>query len=264
MKHLVVKVNGNIIVETEGHIFHYDMACYGADDIKEINKYSKPGKFIDDTLIIDGDLVLDETTAVLPYASYVAMKDISVNSLCRPSINVNSWSERNKDILNKANIEIPEVCKQHYYNGLFLSLCSSFELAVMDILLMKITTVQKYYDKAVKYWLLKTKVKHLKMNNDKYFISVIKYFTNTVVYHRFGETQQIYKDILDIDLPNFSQIETAFRKRNNIVHRYSISNLDRITITNASYIDIVNLEKDVGQFLNSLEERVDPLNRKSS
>lgn len=258
MKHLIVQVNGNII-ETCGHSFHYDVACGGGDDIIDINKYSKPGQFIDDRLIIDGDLVLDQSTAVLPYASYCATKDVVDNSQCRSSVNINSWSERNKDIINKANIEIPEECKQHYYNGLFLSLCSSFELAVMDFLLMKITSVQKCYDNAVKYWLLKTDAKHQDKDYDKYFIPIIKYYTNSVVYHRFRETQQIYKDILDIDLPDFIKVEKAFKKRNNIVHRYSISNLDRITITNATQADIIDLEQEIGRFLTSLEGRINSL-----
>lgn len=256
MNQLIVKVNGNIIIETKGHVFHYDVACCGGDDITEVNKYDKPGRYIDSTLIIDGDLVLDESTAVLPYASYVAMGDIAVSASCRPSINVNSWRERNKDILTKADIEIPGVCKQHYYNGLFLSLCSSFELAIMDILLMKITSVQKYYYNAVKYWLFKTDAKHNGNDYDKYFIQIIKYYTNSVVYHRFVEIQQIYKDILDVDFPDIEIIEKAFRKRNNIVHRYSISNLDRITITNATYTDVISLEQEINKFLTSLEERI--------
>ena len=73
------------------------------------------------------------------------------------------------------------------------------------------------------------------------------------------EIQEIYKGILDVDLPNFGEIERAFRKRNNIVHRYSISNLDRITITSATNADVINLEQEIRKFLTSLEANVDSL-----
>lgn len=94
MKHLIVKVNGNIIVETKGHYFHYDIACMGSEDIFSVNNAQQPGAFKDNMLVIDGDLILDESTSVLPYASYLATKGIVCDGECRPAINKNSWREK--------------------------------------------------------------------------------------------------------------------------------------------------------------------------
>ena len=57
MKRLIVKVTGNIIIETKGHVFHHDIACVKGDDIIQINRYKKDGKFQDNILLIDGDFV---------------------------------------------------------------------------------------------------------------------------------------------------------------------------------------------------------------
>ena len=150
MKHLIVSVTGNIIIETSGHAFTHDLASCGGPEIIEIKKTVNPGVFKDNYFVIDGDLVLDDKTAVLPYASYIAQKHIKVSATCKPSKNVNSWRERNQDIRDKANIAVPSGCESYYHNGLFLSLCSSLELALMDILLIKITADPICYSNAVK------------------------------------------------------------------------------------------------------------------
>ena len=256
MKHLIVKVNGNILIETTGHTFHYDIACLGSDDIFSVNRTRHQGEFMDDMLVIDGDLVLDESTAVLPYASYVAMKGIACNEDCRPSINKNSWRERNNEIKDKLNANVPQDCESYFYNGLYLSLCSSVELALMDMLLLKVTACQKYYNQAVAYWIKKENVQNIKADFDDYFITIIKYYINSVVYHRFEEVRSMYKDILNVDLPSTSKLRLLFRKRDNFVHRFAISNLDRITITNASKTDVIALADEANAFLSQLEQRL--------
>ena len=126
MKHLCVRVKGSILVETSGHVFLHEVACGSADENYELHQYKTPGRFDEDCIIIDGDLVLDEKTTVVPYASYVADKCILEKWHLRPSINVNSWRERNLEIINKLRVDIPKDCKAFFYNGLFISLCSSF------------------------------------------------------------------------------------------------------------------------------------------
>lgn len=59
--------------------------------------------------------------------------------------------------------------------------------------------------------------------------------------------------VLDVELPDYAVLINAFRKRNNIVHRYSMSNMDRITITNATLRDIITLADDMDVFLSALE-----------
>ena len=50
----------------------------------------------------------------------------------------------------------------YFYNGLYLSLCSSLELALMDILLMNITSFETFYKKSILYY---HKVDDVKQNN---------------------------------------------------------------------------------------------------
>lgn len=256
MKHLCVRVKGSILVETSGHVFLHEVACGSADENYELHQYKTPGRFDEDCIIIDGDLVLDEKTTVVPYASYVADKCILEKWHLRPSINVNSWRERNLEIINKLRVDIPKDCKAFFYNGLFISLCSSFELAVMDFLLNLITSSEIIYQRAVLCWSERSNREKCKDDLDKYFIDVLKYYINNIVYHRFDDLNSIYSKVIGINLPNYDSLAKLFRKRNNIVHRYSLSNLDRTTITNATQEDIENLANEIEIFMSDLERKV--------
>lgn len=124
----------------------------------------------------------------------------------------------------------------------------------MDMLLLKITACQKYYNQAVSYWIKKENLQRIKADLDEYFITLIKYYINSVVYHRFDDVSIMYKDILNVDIPSTSKLRLFYRKRDNFVHRFAISNLDRITVTNACKTDVIALADEIDAFLSQLEE----------
>lgn len=164
--------------------------------------------------------------------------------------------ERNNEIRDRANDRIIHDCESYYYNGLYLALYSSFELALMDMLLLKVTAYEKYYKQEVSYWIKKENVQNVKADLDEYFITIIKYYINSVVYYRFDDVYSKFKEILNVYLPSTLKLRLFFRKRDNIVHRFAISNLDRITITNVNRSNVIDLFDEIDLFLSQLEEQL--------
>lgn len=85
---------------------------------------------------------------------------------------------------------------------------------------------------------------------------VHNYFFQGIVYHRFDLVEELYDSVLGITIPNTYKLRELIHKRNNIVHRNSLSNRDRMTVTKVSLDDVNNLINVVEKFVNELDVEV--------
>ena len=81
-----------------------------------------------------------------------------------------------------------------------------------------------------------------------------KFFFDEVVYHRFDEVEKMCKEILQVEMPDTKDLKRFLHKRNNIVRRYSFSNIDRMSVCVISKNDIQCLIETSNVFVNKLIE----------
>lgn len=78
------------------------------------------------------------------------------------------------------------------------------------------------------------------------------FFFNGVVYHQFDRVKKIFIKLLGIEFPDATELSKLLHKRNNIVHRFSFSNIDRMTMIEITMKDIVYLIEQSNYFVNNL------------
>lgn len=213
--------------------------------------------------IVYGDLILTNKRKAIPYASYYTDKGICVYegaqlyAVSKYYAAFNYYRDNIADvrsILNKnINSEdiIEAVCK-----SLFIDLWSALELLLCDLLLCMIYLYDDVHQSATDYYI------HKKLYGKKYKIENIseaerKYFFEEIVYHKFDQVVHMYKQILDIELPEFKGIRCYIHKRHNIVHRHSLSNTDRMTVTSVSRNNVEDFLYELEKFVNELRLRID-------
>ena len=80
------------------------------------------------------------------------------------------------------------------------------------------------------------------------------FFFREVVYHRFDDIRKMFNTIAEIDLPDYMDLKRFLHKRNNIVHRFSYSNEDRMLLTIINSEDVSELIKYSNKFVSQLIE----------
>lgn len=215
----------------------------------------------------EGNLILSDTKRAIPYATYVAKRDIIVyssgDSLFSSSKNRDNlcdivcfdkaykpafeYFKENIEIIKKQVIDsenIPKNLEQTLYRGLFTDIFSVFELFLSDVILCLIYNCDdKYYKNAVDYFIDKSKKsnKSIPESIKEIETEVHKLFYTGIVYHRFDQIKSIFKKLFDLKIPKAKkEIEDFLEIRNNIVHRYSYSNLDRENLITLSKQDILD------------------------
>lgn len=208
-----------------------------------------------------GDLILDGRRKAVPYAVYVATEDIMAN----PPADISLGGEcayyyylQNIDsIQKKFDIEIPESAKEVFYNALYIECFSALELFLSDYVLCKVFSSDEYYAKAQSFLKRISKkqdcTEALVKESDITEKKIRDYFTSTFVFHQFKKAKCLF-DYLGLKYPVGcdKDLQEFLYRRNNIVHRFSISNLDRMQVTYAAKADIEELLSSCNSFVSNI------------
>lgn len=265
MKGYYKHISGNIIANKKLH-YAQDWVCYAAAEFETRN-----------------DLILNDAHRAIPYATYVADGDIALYDLVdipltSPMQMINDiecdlvsapkhhaaylYFKENIEIIKKQvsdSVNIPENLEQPLYRGLFTDVFSILELFLSDVILCLIYNCDdKYYEKAIDFFKKEKKIENTVNDIEG---KVHKFFYDEIVYHRFEKVKDIFKEIFDIDIPDYEKkIKKYLHKRNNIVHRYSYSNKDRehlITLSKQDILDWISVvETFVGELVVEIENKV--------
>lgn len=242
MGHYCIEVEGEIIAYSKKH-FAQNWAC------RSVSKpiVDKSYRYDKNTHSVKGNLILDENRRAVPYAVYYTKKgiratengEIVANPGCGASLAY--FKENIAKIKTQLNAEIPQDVKESFYKGLFTDVFSSLELFLSDFVLSIIYSDIKSYNRAIAYYKLNNKRKRKEKNIDKIEKNMHKFFFDEVVYHAFDKVEIMFKNILNIEIPDTKDLRLWLHKRNNIVHRYSFSNIDRMGVCIVSKDDIERL-----------------------
>ena len=208
------------------------------------------------------NLILDKSKRAVPYAHYIAEggicgRNISEGGLCDLSIvsidnhsqpSVSSFSciqgyypafyyfyDNIAEIETKLKYPISDEIADSFYSGLYIDTFSVLELFLSDFVLCGIFSNPVYFDNATSY-IDKT------TGNHKIDLGIIRnHFTTCVVFHRLEKVKTIFNSVLKMDFPDFYEIGECLYRRNNIVHRYGLANIDRMQVCNAKKDDVYKL-----------------------
>lgn len=268
----IINVSGRIIV-TVGN--HYAQG-YGANGYASLDGKIGPIKeytYDTQTHSVDGDLILDGTKRVPPYAVMSAEGGIAdlrgdpeLFKYCMqmeggfiylPGYDASLGSYRNNieeisSLLNHAKTN--DKANNAFLRGLYVDAFSVIELFLGDFLLCGIFSDDNCYER---------------LFTSKHFGSIIKRGSSSLeietvvlseiektVFHKFNKVREIYKQILEIDLPDSSKLESLLHRRHNIVHRFSYSNIDRIRQYVPCREDVHDLIEECDSFVSELRKRV--------
>ena len=207
-------------------------------------------------------MILNEYRRSIPYAAYHVDNSISLSKTGRiisyPGYGaaVAVYKENITNILNQLKYDgLDKELVGILNRGLFIDIFSSLELFLSDVLLCLIYRYEKCYDNAIKYWKVKTKVKHIVTRNLEK--KVHQYFFKGVVYHKFSNVETMFEAILGVCFPDYSHLVELLRKRNNIVHRCSLSGVDRMSFTEISTKDVEELVETSDCFVKGLVRNIE-------
>lgn len=272
MPHYIVEVSGYITAESGTHYAQSFVTYSTLDSYKETEYgYSYDKK----THTVKGNLVLSENKRAIPYAIYVAHGPIYLKENTNAEIGaypgVDAAYEVYKENILKINTllnkEWDEDISGIIGNALYIEVFSTLELFLSDFILCKIYNNNNIFNQAVKFYQAKETEKnnkecdeHKKSKSQSNKIldvkeieyRVHKFFFDGVVYHKFNKVKSIFKEVLSIECPDTEALESLLHKRNNIVHRASLSNIDRMTIRTTTKDEIKNLIDVTNTFVTNL------------
>lgn len=250
-----IEVSGNIIAK-EGKHYTQDWVAYS--EMKSIIDQSIKPIYNPNLHSFSGNLILDKNTRAVPYAFYVAKEDViaevgaqgDVDLVCSPGFYpaFAYFDEYIKDIRTSVDKSIDDEIKELYYNGLYVSTFSILELFLCDFLMCGVFSQKSYYENALT-------ILKIKADSDQYKIEKsIKDTVFKVVYHRFDDIKKLFMRIFGFDFPDYRDLALLIYRRHNIVHRYSLSNRDRMSVCYASREDVLRLVETVICFVEEMRQ----------
>lgn len=255
MGYYLIKVEGEIQANSKMH-YAQGWSCLAiGSSVDEGGDYDYDSK----THTVKGDLILNDNRRSVPYAVYCGEKGIhstSGGAVCSWSgygAALEYYKENIAKISNQLNVEIAGDISQILYRGLFTDVFSTLELFLSDFMLCLIYTNEEIFEKAKVFFCTKKNESGQNVVRD-IESKMHKFFFDEVVYHRFDEVEKMCKEILQVEMPDTKDLKRFLHKRNNIVHRYSFSNIDRMSVCVISKNDIQCLIETSNVFVNKLIE----------
>ncbi len=253
-KHYVIEVRGQILANDKMH-YVQDWCC---KDLYEPISGKNYAEFDNKTRIVNGDLILNENRRAVPYAIYCTEKGIAAASsgdisCARGHLPAWEYYEENiKEISSQLAFEIPDEIAQTFYRGLFIEVFSILELFLSDFILCIIYSNETAFGNAIEYFKNSKNVVH--NNSLEIERSMHNFFFQGVVYHRFEDVKEMLNAIAKMDIPDYIDLNRFLHKRNNVVHRFSYSNQDRMLLTIINSEVVSELIKASNKFVSQLIE----------
>lgn len=249
----IIEVSGNIIIK-EGKHYAQDWVALSAFSASEHKMMES--EYNESLHSFTGDLFLDNHKRAVPYAHYLSKGDTEVKGissnvdlLCAPGFfpAFAYFEEYIEEIRSGFVLITDRKVKGLYYNGLYVSVFSILELFLCDFLMCGMFSNEAYYNKALAV---------LKISDSDDQVLVEKKIKNIVfnkVFHRFDDINCIFFSVFGFNLPSYDDLKEKLHRRDNIVHRYALSKIDRMSVCDASPDDVIDLIKEVVRFVNDIK-----------
>lgn len=228
--HENVYIDGNILFDSDKEVSYTDVVAYSTIKKDDCKKEIKASKVIQDNgnetycvtneLICEDDVIYHVTRDVI---SYGVEKKLSnpYNCIYTYNQNILDMNEILKSGINKSSplgsTDISIVTVFRTLNSLssvnrmlFQSVLSNYELFVMDILV----TCYLKFDWVRKSYLVRKRFSGL--SDVEVVLKLRSYQYNNIK----DEVENLFKTLLNVELPDSKYLIEAYEKRNNLAHRY--------------------------------------------
>lgn len=269
----IIKVKGRVISKVGNH-YAQGFAAGGIatldGTIGDIREYS----YDESTHSINGDLILDGTKRVPPYAIMSAEGGIAdlgstiefvvdgithsmqinrgITYLPGYSASLMCYIENMEQIKSLLSTKVDSTAESAYVRGLYVDAFSVIELFLGDFLLCGIFTYDSCYERLISSNKFEINDASTPLEIETAVLSKIE----KIVFHDFDKVRKLFKQILDIDLPDTASLEKMLHRRHNIVHRFAYSNIDRISQCIPQREDVRKLIEECDSFVSQLSDKV--------
>ena len=249
----IIRVSGSVVAKEGKHYTQNWVACA----CSEGNIEQTPFVYSEKKHSIIGDVFFDKKRRAVPYALYVANGSVGIQENAGSDVDISCcpgfypafayFNEYIGEIRNGLDIQVEEKIRDLYLNGLYVGAFSVLELFLCDFLMCGVFFKETYYQNALR-------VLGVGENPDQYVVEEkIKNVVYRKVFHNFEDVEKLFRDIFDFGFPDWKELNKRIYRRHNIVHRYSLSNKDRMTVCDATSDDVRDLIKTIGVFVEDMK-----------
>ena len=229
--HKNVFVDGNIFFDTDKEVSYLDLVCYSnqrkeqfeevisAD--KSLENNGKTIKYVNNEQICRDDTIYHTAGGVSSYGKEIVVEN-PYRCIYSYNYNVYGMSEilkQNKfidDVSKEVTIEFNPYrnfsLSKNIHRMLYLSVLSNYELFMMEILIacyLRFPEIKEKYNR---------RVKNQGLTEEKVIEKLRGY-----QYNNFEEVDNLFSTLIGVKIPDYTKLNTAYKKRNDIAHRYHFS-----------------------------------------
>lgn len=229
--HKNVFVDGNIIFDTDKEVSYLDLVCYSnqrkeqcteiisAD--KSLENNGKIIKYVNNEQIWGDDIIYHTAGEISSYGNEIVVEN---PYRCIFSYNYNVYGmweilKQNKfidDVSKEETIEFNPYrnfsLSKNIHRMIYLSFLSNYELFMMELLIacyLRFPKIKEMYNR---------RVKNQGLTEEKVIEKLRSY-----QYNNFEEVDNLFTTLLGVKIPDYTKLNTAYKKRNDIAHRYHFS-----------------------------------------
>lgn len=207
----IVFVKGNIIGKSGNHQAKELIAWAGDDWEKIADK------------IINGDLTLSTNDILKPYKIYCAAKEItdfgnSLSGMLSPADVFRIFNEEINNLNRLKNIDLSSELVDVLKRQIYIGVVSTMELFLCDFFYSMVLGNKDYYNRFCENTSQIIKLKENSASEKEILNAVTKKILKTN-YHRIESVNEIYKNILGIELPSYERFKKQIFTRHSLVHR---------------------------------------------
>ena len=249
----IIQVSGSVVAK-EGKHYTQNWVAYACSegDIEQT-----PFVYSEKKHSIIGDVFFDKKRRAVPYAHYVANGSVGIQDGAGPNVDLSCFpgfypafayfNEYIEEIRKGLDILVEEKIRDLYLNGLYIEAFSVLELFLCDFLMCGVFLKETYYQNALC-------VLGVGENPDQYVVEEkIKNVVYRKVFHNFDVVEELFLNIFDFGFPDWKELKKRIYRRHNIVHRYALSNKDRMTVCDATSDDVKDLIETIVVFVEDMK-----------
>lgn len=234
----VVLVKGNIVGMAGSHVAR-NFVCPVPDSYQSAAMS-----------VIDGDLILDEHSRILPYCIYAATRGISTLGLDtlqitpHPSNVFLLFKQEINKIQELLQVAIPQHLKSDLNRLLYISVVGALESYITELLCSFVMGEKEFFDAFIEKSQVRIPLSKLEESASDIPQTIHKAIHEFNA-HDLRKMNNLYKAVLKISFPDYGDLSSKIKTRHDLVHRNGYEVKDRtikyIEITPDMIVELISI-----------------------
>lgn len=221
--------------------------------------------------IIEGDLILDEHSHILPYCIYAATGGVSTvgNNILQitpqPSNVFSLFKQEINKIQELLQVPIPQHLKNDLNRLLYINVVGALEFFITELLGSFVMGDKDYFDAFIEKSQVRIPLSKL-IESASDIPQTIHKAIHEFNAHDLRKMNNLYKAVLNISFPDYGELSSKIKTRHDLVHRNGYEVKDRtlkyIEITPNMIIELISIcNVFTEQLMNNLQNLTEKWNR---